>query len=431
MKKILHSIYGCLGIIKRFVKNKKKLSVAIFIVIIACALFSFFGAGQKKNGNQEHENVGYITRETIEYRIKVKGTVESLNSQNIFVPVEAAVKELHVKRGDKVEKGQLLAVFDTTQIDAQIEKAEINLDTEKARLKITENELLSAKQTLKNNEQKYLNLKKTYESNLKLFKDGAISQSSLDDSKMQTDEAYAAYISSKKALDDGKNIQELRLQQNQIKLMEVEYNTLLKQKEKYFVRSNISGVVADVFVHEGETPELQKQFIYIVDNNNMEVTANVSEYDARAIQTGDKVTITSDGSGDRAYESVVSYISPFARKTDTNQGGSESIVDVKAIIRTEDGLIKSGYNAIVNILCDKKENVLAAPYEAILTAKDGKKYIFVSNKGSIKKYEIKTGIEGSLKVEIISPYVKEGDAVILNPTEDLLAQNIQKAGTKQ
>ncbi|MFA5528814.1 MAG: hypothetical protein WC996_09415, partial [Peptostreptococcales bacterium] len=87
-------------------------------------------------------------------------------------------------------------------------------------------------------------------------------------------------------------------------------------------------------------------------------------------------------------------------------------------------------NVYVDILCDRKENVLTVPYESILTTKDGKQFVFVVKEGSQEQHEVETGIEGSLKVEVTSETLQEGDVLLKNVHEGLLDSDESKAGQK-
>ncbi|MCG8484697.1 MAG: HlyD family efflux transporter periplasmic adaptor subunit [Clostridia bacterium] len=428
MRIIFNPILNILKKIKALIIKRKKLSIFMGIILMIVIVVSSLGA---KADTTMASRTAVVMREDIEYRVKVNGIVESLNEQIILSPVQGTIKEMKVEQGQNVQEGDLLAVIDTTDIDEKIEKARINLELEKAKLKMSQVDKNSAKVSLSDLEQKYNFLKDKYEANLRLFQEGAVSKVSLDEAKMAMDEANNNYIIAKNEVEDGSYVQNLSLQKNRVNLAELEYTSLQSEREKHFIKSPIEGIVAEIYMKLGDTIGYQKQFFYIVNNNKMEVKANISEYDAKNVAVGDKVTVTSDGIDEHIYESELTFISPFAKKLQSSQG-TESVVEVKTIIDDEKSVLKSGFNVTVDILCDRKEDVLTVPYEAILTTKDGTQYIFVVEGENHKKYQIETGIEGSLTVEVIADGIKEGDIVELNPMEDLLNQevNVSEAGVQ-
>lgn len=425
MQKVLNCLKAAVKRIKKFVKKRKKLSIFLGIIIIF-----FVAIGSFMGGNQETavRPTATVIQTDVEYRVKVNGMVRSVDEKTILAPIQGTIKTLNVKQGDLIEEGQLLALIDPTEINEKIEKARIELELEQARLKVKQDDKEAAEMTTSNLKQKYEHLKELYDSKLKLFQEGAISQQSLDEAKMEMDEAYSSYRIAQKEIEDGRFVQELSLQKSQLDLAQLNYQSLLTEKEKHYIKSPISGTVGEVFANEGELLVEEREFIYVVNNEEMEITANVSEYDARKIRIGDPVTITTDDG--QKYETTVASISPYAKKLETSQG-SESVVEIKAIISGKDTLLKSGFSVNVDILCDKKENVLAVPYETILSERDGTQYVFSSKEGVIKKHKIETGLEGSLIVEVTECDLKDGDLIIVNPTEDLLMQASNEKGTKK
>lgn len=428
MRKIIYFIINILKKIKAFICKRKKLSIFLSIVLIVIiTVASIAGKADQAMASQ----TAAVMRQDIEYHVKVNGIVESLNEQIILSPVQGIIKEIKVEQGQNVQEGDLLAVIDTIDIDEKIEKARINLELEKAKLKMSQVDKKSAAMSLSDLEQKYNFLKEKYDANLRLFEEEAVSKVSLDEAKMAMDEANNNYIIAKNAVEDGSYVQNLSLQNNRVNLAKLEYASLQSEREKHFIKSPIEGVVAEIYMKQGDTISYQKQFFYVVNNNKMEVKANISEYDAKNVAVGDKISVTSDGIDEHIYETELTFISPFAKKLQSSQG-TESVVEVKTIIDDENSVLKSGFNVTVDILCERKENVLTVPYEAILTTKDGKQYIFVVEGETYKKYQIETGIEGSLTVEVIADDIKEGDIIELNPMEDLLnlETNTSEAGAE-
>lgn len=406
--------------IRDFIKRRKKLSIFIGIILVLI-IIAFINAGSKDENTMATPTAA-VVREDIEYHVKVNGIVKAANEQTILAPVQGIIKEINVEQGDTVEEGQILAVIDTAEIDAQIEKARVQLELEKSRLKKSQNEFETAKRNLKDLEQRYNHLKQIYDANVELYKQEAISQQKLNEAKMAMDSAYNEYISAKENIEAG---QDVNLQKEQILLAELEYKRLMEEKEKHFIKSPITGTVGEIFEDEGMLIIKQNQFMYIVNNNEMEMSANVSEYDAKHIQIGNQVKISSHGTEGQSYETVISYISPYAKRIATNQG-SESVVEVKAKITNQE-LLKSRFNVDVDILCERREGVLTVPYEAILTEKDGSKYVFTDTNGVIEKHKIQTGLEGSFSVEIISSDLDEGQQIFLNPA-NVANQAVDKAG---
>lgn len=94
---------------------------------------------------------------SLQRTIKVVGTTELINTQNLTFAQNGKVKSVDVKEGDYVVPGQLLAQLDTTSIDADIKQQEINrnnaqLNYEKLFLELTPSEKEKLTQQVKSSQ---------------------------------------------------------------------------------------------------------------------------------------------------------------------------------------------------------------------------------------------------------------------------------------
>jgi len=92
-------------------------------------------------------------------RLKANGTVTALQTVDLRAQVSSTIREVHIREGQNVAKGELLFSFDSRADDANIRKAEAQVEKDKA-------DLATARRTL--------------ERNLDLFKQKFISQAALD-----------------------------------------------------------------------------------------------------------------------------------------------------------------------------------------------------------------------------------------------------------
>jgi len=87
----------------------------------------------QNNGDMENGRVSYVklqkvTPEPFKHFIKIQGTIESDN--NILIPPQSPgiVKKIHVEKGDRVQKGQLLAELDGAIYESTIQELKTNLE---------------------------------------------------------------------------------------------------------------------------------------------------------------------------------------------------------------------------------------------------------------------------------------------------------------
>ena len=107
-------------------KRKKKIPL-----IVAAALVVVFGGYSVVNSviaKNTPAQVNTITaaKGSVEETISTSGKVNSEQSRTYYAPVGAVITEMNVSLGDVVEEGQQLVTFDTSDLEAQKTKAELD-----------------------------------------------------------------------------------------------------------------------------------------------------------------------------------------------------------------------------------------------------------------------------------------------------------------
>lgn len=200
-----------------------------------------------------------------------------------------------------------------------------------------------------------------------------------------------------------------------------------KKLEEGTLKSTVSGTVTKVNVKPGDiytgsaiaTVEGVEEFI---------IEAEIDEYDIADIKEGMKVLIKTDATREDELEGRVIYTAASATNSVTTatssatMGATSSIkggnatYNIKIALDTQNDRLRLGMNAKLSIITEMKENVWAVPYDSVHTREDGGKYIEIAKNQSGEEKEqidVKTGIEGSYYIEIISDKLKEGMKVII------------------
>ncbi|MHC1723405.1 MAG: efflux RND transporter periplasmic adaptor subunit [Aminipila sp.] len=346
---------------KKFKKKWIIIPIVIFAVVaIVCGLTQNLG---KKAPEGYPVTAGKAEQTTLKEVVSVKGNVQGSERAEIQSTQTAEVKAVYVDEGDRVQKGQVLAVLDSGDLNEQYAKAKIT--AAEAKRKYEDAKLLYEQGALPQNE--YLDAKATYESDV-------LSLDTYDFDKIN-------------------------------------------------ITSPISGTVTRVNVTVGSnannTSDNKSMFV-IEDLQNLQLKVKVSEYDISKIKEGQTVSITSDVLGEKTATGVVAKIAPSGESKDSTNGSSEMVIPVDINIDNSNGKLIAGVNAKAEILIHKKENALAVPVDAIMEdVNENASYVFVIKNNKLKKVKVQTGIEGDFSIEVISDKIKAGDQVVLSPTYDL------------
>jgi len=170
----------------------------------------------------------------------------------------------------------------------------------------------------------------------------------------------------------------------------------------------IDGLVTFIYGKVGENIALTETSLspfLSIQADKLIVEANVPETDVVKLDVGDSVEMTIDAFDftEKLQGSVV-YIDPAETMI---QG--VIYYEIKTAFDIDDPRLKSGMTANLEIITDKKEDILIIPARAI-KFEDSIRYVEVLN-GGPKKVKIETGLESDQYVEVTEG-LKEGDKII-------------------
>lgn len=113
-------------------KKKKKLPNWVIVpiiggvVVVAVVVSQFTSKDQKTGGTVE---VVEVARGDVKEIYNVSGTVDSEKKKVFYSPVNAPVSQLHAKVGQSVKAGDTLVTFDTSDLEKNNEKAQLDLQS--------------------------------------------------------------------------------------------------------------------------------------------------------------------------------------------------------------------------------------------------------------------------------------------------------------
>lgn len=113
--------------------NKKKIIIMILVVLVAIVAFNFIVRGSNKGVKV---SVIGVVESNIVKTIDISGSVYANDSQEISIPVGVKVNEVYFEEDDVVNKGDVLAVLDSKDLNLKLEKAQISLAQLEADIKI-------------------------------------------------------------------------------------------------------------------------------------------------------------------------------------------------------------------------------------------------------------------------------------------------------
>jgi len=325
------------------------------ILIVLMISLLIFSCSKRKQG-QGGGNWVEVKKADLPSEVSATGTVVPRVGAQVKVGprVSGKLEHLYVKVGDKVEKGQVLAVVEQKDLQANVERMESQVKDAEASLAYS---------------------KANYQRISKLYDEGVVSIDSLDAAKKALDSANAQLKSAKAQLDYSK--------------IQLSYAT---------ITAPISGTIGSVSTQEGETVAASLSaptFVTILDLSRLEVDAYVDEVDIGKIKVGDKATFSVDAYPDKNWDAKVEAIYPDATIKD-------NVVYYATILSIEDnyeGFLRPQMTASVTIHLDTLSGVLAIPSKAI-KKENGVPFVLVKEGEKSVKRQISLGRESGDLVEV-------------------------------
>lgn len=311
------------------------------------------------------------------------------------------ITKMYVKIGDRVKKGQLIALIDDRELKEQIAQSKAILARLENSLKQVE---LTYPERIREAKANYEYAIQNYEREVELLRREFTTKESFERAKKELEISEANL----KRLRD-----EYETQLSITKASIEEIKAQIKQQETKLsytrIYSPIDGIVSDVTIQEGETVVAGLQvanLITVMDPLSLDMWIYVDEADIGKVKIGQYVEFSVDTLPDRSFHGRIEKIYPQPVVKD-------NIVYYLAIVkvsRQDAQFLRPEMTTHVRITFDEKKNTLVVPNSAI-KFEEGRQVVYrIGEDRRIEKVPVKVGLRNEEITEIISG-LEENDMV--------------------
>jgi HlyD family secretion protein/macrolide-specific efflux system membrane fusion protein len=343
--------------------------------------------------------------------------------------ISGTVVKENVKVGDRVKKGDLIAVIDNRELKAALERAKANLkeieETYPKRIEQQKLKVASARAQLKealfkeSAQREELKVRKwQFERQAELLKIGYTTEEKYKEAKRALALAESNYKSAVEAVKRAKL--ELKVQQEELKRLKDEFKENLQKAKadlkqaqvRYsysYIYAPMSGVISFVSTQEGETVVAglnAPQFVTILDPKRLENWIYVDETEIGKVKKGMPVEFTVDAYRDKTFKAKVVEIYP---KPKILNNVVYYIVVARGFKNPE--LLRPEMTTHNKIIAGVRKNVLVVPNAAVKW-KEGHYVVYKVVGKKVVEVPVKVGWSDDAYTEILSG-LKEGDKVAL------------------
>ncbi len=292
---------------------------------------------------------------------------------NVSSLMGGIVKNVYVKEGQMVSRGQVVATIENTDVvTLQREYYTAYKESEMARLELDRQKTLASAGA---------GIKKTLQMSEKNYK---VAQANL--------------------LGTGRQLQQMGISTKEV--AKGKFTTVFP------LRAPISGTVSDMQASLGSYADMQTPLMKIRNNHAVECDLNVFEKDIAKVKVGDQVLVSLTNQPGVNVSGRVYGMNQYLNK------GTKSVavhvkLDAKRGTKLFEGMYVSGQIATGRQLC------MTLPDKAIVSA-DGKQYVFALNqqhsKGgtySFSRHEVTTGVSNNGYTEVaLCKHLKKGQKIV-------------------
>jgi len=332
------------------------------------------------------------------------------------------ITELTVKEGQFVQKGDLLALLNTKELEFQLQQIQAQLKALKGEQGISHQDPLpsqvrsqelmveKAKQDLKLAEEDLSRANILYE-------DGAVTPKELSLAENLVSSASLWLKQQEEAL---KLLREARSPSLESQLLyggreealKAQQELLEYQIEKGRILAPISGVIAGLNVKAGDLASPGLPLMQLFEPDKFLVESYLPPTSLLEIKAGTEVKLKQDRKGEElVFSGVITEISPSAIEKVSPLGLLEEKIKITILPEASEKItLIPGTFLDVELITSQKEDVLFVPISALFPNR-GDQALWLVEKGKTKLQTVETGFQNN-RYAVITNGLKDGDLVI-------------------
>ncbi|HOP40976.1 MAG TPA: HlyD family efflux transporter periplasmic adaptor subunit [Geobacteraceae bacterium] len=297
-------------------KNTRLGIIIIAVLVVIAVAIALLGPQlvKKGEGTREAGDTSAL--------VKSKGMVESEEETELRSLVSGAVREMLVKEGDPVGKGDTLVIIDNAKAVARVAEAEAMTREAKARLRQMEagfraEDVAIAKERAERAEAIYRQADDEFRRQQRLYEKDATTLLERNRAEEKMKVASAEWNEAQSLLKKyrkGERKEDIDASRAALSrsTAELEYSRSLLAD--HTLRSPINGVVTDRMKKRGEMVDIGTPVLKLINPQKMRIRAEVDETDSGKVTEGMTVEVVADAFAGKIYRGKVTRVLPHVKR---------------------------------------------------------------------------------------------------------------------
>ncbi|HET6844880.1 MAG TPA: efflux RND transporter periplasmic adaptor subunit [Candidatus Angelobacter sp.] len=397
------------------------------VVIIAAVVTAVYKRLHGKPGLGDEALQTVVEQADFIRSVRVHGVVEAVESRAIAAPrlsgqgLNTLIITKLVKNGSTVHRGDVLVEFDRENQLRNVLDKDSEYRGLLAQIKKKEAEQAAIRAADETELKKAEDAERAAE--LEVKKNEVVSHIDAEKNLLNLEQTRATFQQLRETFD-------LKRQaaRSELKILKIQSDRALTtmrwaqgNKEKMLIRSTMDGVavinsmwkggsMSDV--REGDEVRAGFPFMQVVNPARMQVRSRVNQADIPELRAGQNVHVRLDAYPELFFTGKVENIAAVAQSSAFS--GRARILTVLLSINGTDAKLLPDLSAAVDVELDRRSSVLVAARDTILN-ENGHSYVWVKNRFSYEKREVKLGPANDVEQVIISG-VEKGAVLRRHPS---------------
>jgi RND family efflux transporter MFP subunit len=314
-------------------------------------------------------NAFILTREEISKTLSLPAELQPYERAEINTKLDAYVQRVLVDIGDKVNRGQVLAVLEAPEINSRFAEAQAKLLEAEARYKTSEDRAKRLEKAAQN--------------------PGVVADADL----IAVQKNFEA---------DSASWQAAGLMARSIS----------QQRDYLIIRAPFEGIITKRNVDAGDfVNQNRNESLFVLERPDiLRLKVHIPEAYVNAQPQSDTMSFTTDGLVNRSFKALL------ARKSGSIDPDTRTEL-WEYEFENQEGYLKPGMYATVNLQLKRSEASFVVPQAAVVTSMEKKFIIRVENK-KVERVDVRTGFAKDGYVEIFGA-LTEGDTMLSRASDEL------------
>ena len=377
------------------------LALAVLATAIAVNLSSCSGTGDKRvqaSGPTVTVGVTKVVKKSLGRHITLSSELVPFQEIDVYAKESGYVKKLLVDYGTHVKAGQVMAILEIPELEAQLQEDQAEIKNAANQVSRAQHELTRYQAQYKALHLQYTRLNGVFES-----QPGIVAQQEVDD-------AQGKDLAASSQVDAGQAALEAAQSQLSVAKAKLAHDQSLYDYSK--ITAPFAGVVTERYanlgtlVQAGTASSTQAMpIVKLSEDDLFRLVIPVPESYVRFIRVGDPVDVHVP-SLSRTFPGRVARFSVGVRE-DTRTMHTE--VDV----RNKDGSLIPGVYAQADVTLEQRDGIPTVPLEAVNHGGDKTTVFVVNAKGVIEERDVSLGIQSASDAEVVAG-LSEGEQVVVS-----------------